>query len=414
MKKIFLLFAAVCCIMVANAQTQPDNEIWYTSSDKQVINPNPSFGSATIEGNEYDPVANKGVITFNSAVTEIGAYAFTSFNNLTSIILPNSVTTIGYAAFGNCRRLTSVTLPNSITYIETSAFSFCESLTSINLPSSMTSIISTVFASCKSLTSIKLPSSITEIEVYAFHNCEKLKSITLPSNLQTIWGSAFQGCTGLVSITVLSSTPPVLGGPEIFDNVNKFIPVYVPDVDAYSGWGGFTNLIAIEIDEFKQAALDEINATKEGVSLTEDEVTAINGHITTINGVTTLSDENLTIIENAKNAALAVISQAIIRNARNAAIEAIEAAIQGQTSAYITDLAQQYIGIINTATSVTAINNAKETALAALNAAMGAYQAGKAEALGTMGEPCTDCPSVEVTKGTTTIRLYNPDKVEFK
>ena len=37
-----------------------------------------------------------------------------------------------------------------------------------------------------------------------------------------------------------------------------------------------------------------------------------------------------------------------------------------------------------------------------------------AEALGEMGEPCEDCPAVEVTKGTKTIRLYNPDKVEFK
>ena len=27
--------------------------------------------------------------------------------------------------------------------------------------------------------------------------------------------------------------------------------------------------------------------------------------------------------------------------------------------------------------------------------------------------PCTDCPSIEVTKGTKTIKLYNPEKVEF-
>ena len=39
---------------------------------------------------------------------------------------------------------------------------------------------------------------------------------------------------------------------------------------------------------------------------------------------------------------------------------------------------------------------------------------GKAEALGEMGEPCEDCPAVDVTKGTTTIRLYSPEKVEFR
>ena len=36
------------------------------------------------------------------------------------------------------------------------------------------------------------------------------------------------------------------------------------------------------------------------------------------------------------------------------------------------------------------------------------------EFLGEMGEPCEDCPSIEVTKGDKTIKLYNPEKVEFK
>ncbi len=39
---------------------------------------------------------------------------------------------------------------------------------------------------------------------------------------------------------------------------------------------------------------------------------------------------------------------------------------------------------------------------------------GKAEVLGEMGEPCTNCPSIEVTKGDKTVKLYNPEKVEFK
>lgn len=36
------------------------------------------------------------------------------------------------------------------------------------------------------------------------------------------------------------------------------------------------------------------------------------------------------------------------------------------------------------------------------------------EFLGEMGEPCTDCPVVEIKKGDKTVRLYNPEKVEFK
>ena len=41
------------------------------------------------------------------------------------------------------------------------------------------------------------------------------------------------------------------------------------------------------------------------------------------------------------------------------------------------------------------------------------YDAGAAATLGSMGEPCTDCPSIEVTKGDKSVKLYQPDKVEF-
>ena len=41
------------------------------------------------------------------------------------------------------------------------------------------------------------------------------------------------------------------------------------------------------------------------------------------------------------------------------------------------------------------------------------YARGKSEALGEMGTECENCPAVEVTKGTKTIKLYNPEKVEF-
>ena len=39
--------------------------------------------------------------------------------------------------------------------------------------------------------------------------------------------------------------------------------------------------------------------------------------------------------------------------------------------------------------------------------------AAKAELLGDMGTPCTDCTAVEVTDGTTTVTLYKPTKVGY-
>ena len=99
---------------------------------------------------------------------------------------------------------------------------------------------------------------------------------------------------------------------------------------------------------------------------------------------------------------------------KEAAIAAINAAIEGVTNADIIAIATNAIDAINAATSVETINAFKEQALAAIASAKAAYAAGQAEALGEMGTPCEDCPAVEVTKGTTTVKLYRPEGVTFK
>ncbi|MCQ2317330.1 MAG: hypothetical protein MJZ90_00175 [Bacteroidales bacterium] len=100
----------------------------------------------------------------------------------------------------------------------------------------------------------------------------------------------------------------------------------------------------------------------------------------------------------------------VTTGAKEAAIAAINAAIEGVTNEDIIAIATNAIDAINAATSADVINAIKEQALAAIASAMAVYNS----ALGEMGEPCEDCPSVEVTKGTTTIRLYSPDRVDFK
>ena len=79
------------------------------------------------------------------------------------------------------------------------------------------------FAYCTGLTSIKIPNSVTSIIDYAFY-----------------------GCSGLTFMTVLSVEPPTLGW-DVFYEVNKSIPVYVPcgSAEAYqsaNGWNEFTNI----------------------------------------------------------------------------------------------------------------------------------------------------------------------------
>lgn len=55
-------------------------------------------------------------IVIDGNITEIGAYAFADFSNLTSITIPERVTYIGRGAFYNCPSLTSVTLNSNAVF----------------------------------------------------------------------------------------------------------------------------------------------------------------------------------------------------------------------------------------------------------------------------------------------------------
>jgi hypothetical protein len=87
---------------------QPNNEIWYTSSDENVVTPYATdvFG-ANIVSNTYEN--GKGVITFDGDITSIGESAFADCSGLTSITIPNRVTTIRREAFSGCSSLNSIT-----------------------------------------------------------------------------------------------------------------------------------------------------------------------------------------------------------------------------------------------------------------------------------------------------------------
>ena len=253
--------------------TVPNNQIWYTSSDGDVVTPykTNAFG-ATIISNEYNN--GKGVITFDGDVTSIGDYALSSCSSLTSVTIPDSVTSIGEGAFAYCESLTYVTIPNSVTTIGNFAFSRCYSLTSVNIPDSVTTIGKWAFGNCDSLTSVNIPDSVTSIGIYAFDYCDSLTSVTIGDSVTTIGRGAFRDCDSLTSVTIPDSlttigqeaflycdsltsvtigdsvteigdyafywcdsltsvyckatTPPALGGTDVFDNNGTGRNIYVP------------------------------------------------------------------------------------------------------------------------------------------------------------------------------------------
>ena len=71
----------------------PNDEIWYTSTDGNVVAPNLVDALPTIVSNTY--VDGKGVIKFATDLISIGDKAFNNCDSLTSVTIPNSVTSIG-------------------------------------------------------------------------------------------------------------------------------------------------------------------------------------------------------------------------------------------------------------------------------------------------------------------------------
>ena len=231
----------------------PTNKIYYTTSDGYVLEPRRYM---YISSNVYED--GRGVITFVDDITKIGYDAFKFCHTLTSITIPNSVTEIDQNAFYNCNRLESIAIPYGVTKIGRDAFCRCFALTSATIPDSVTDLGVFMFYECAKLKSVRLSNSIEEIGFGTFNGCTSLETITIPESVKTIAGSAFKNCSSLTTITIPegvtsigdaafcdcsslmsiycnSTTPPTLGGKDVFKGNAKGRKIYVPAsaVEAY-------------------------------------------------------------------------------------------------------------------------------------------------------------------------------------
>ena len=172
LRNIFTLVVCVLAtILTTSAQTPPNNEIWYTTTDGQELDGDFSEGdfSEYLVSNSYSN--GRGVLKFQNSVTKIGGSAFSDCTSLTSITIPDNVTEIGAGAFSRCTSLTSINIPDSVTQIGEYAFYYCSSLASITIPDSRTKIGVCAFRGCTSLTSVTIPDSVTWIGYGAFRDC---------------------------------------------------------------------------------------------------------------------------------------------------------------------------------------------------------------------------------------------------
>ena len=189
-------------------------------------------------------------VLFNKDKTTLVCYPIGKTE--TTYTVPATVTTIETSAFMKCTALTQVTLPEGLTNISNRSFEGCTAL--------VTDMANRTFYGCTSLTEVTLPDGLTKIELFTFYGCSALEKVTLPEGITYIGDKAFYKCSGLTEMTVLATTPPTVG-TDVFLNVSRTIPVYVPaaslaDYQAAAVWNEF-NLQAIGTTGLPTAVMPE-------------------------------------------------------------------------------------------------------------------------------------------------------------
>lgn len=255
MKKLILFFAALCCMVAANAQTvPPDNEIWYTTTDGNTVGVDPFGFSSIILYNIYED--GKGVI--------------------------------------KCR--------SDISSLEVSEFQFCPNLQTIDLPRCLRRIPSLVFGGCSELTTVRCnatdPPSLNKT---AFNDCDNLTKIIVPDGSVAAYKKAWAGFADKIVSNMDETKKPVL------DELNKkknsisnseyiaWIDKAIADInaatseqDAYDIYNAV--LERIEASEVRVSALADIQAAMQGEGGSAYLNSLISGEIDAINKATNAKD----------------------------------------------------------------------------------------------------------------------------
>ncbi len=242
MKKtlIFVILAlSLCCIFSSCNPTGQTPDPGYSTGLVFVSNGDGTcfvngIGDCTDTHIVVPPTSPEGDI-----VVTISKTAFSEFDSITDITIPDSITSIGTLhnqALGLCPSLKNVNISDSHpnyksvdgvvyykdgtrlawypagrtessytvaegTYAITDfAFSGCKNLKEIILPDECVSIGSHVFRGCSSLLSITLPEGTRDIFNGAFIACTSLKSIVIPASVTRIGDMAFIQCPALTDV----------------------------------------------------------------------------------------------------------------------------------------------------------------------------------------------------------------------
>ena len=279
--------------IVPNRTHIQNNQIWYTVSNRLPVEINQGSGPRIVS-NEYDSVAGRYVVTFESDIYTLPASYFGGCSELTSVVLPNGVMTIESEAFANCYSLASITLSNSLSYIGSRAFAYTR-LNSLTLPSSLsgvapdaflhsnishlegdcvaddgislifgnslvaiapaglgeeyvvpakaTTIGDALFKECHTLANITIHDKVTSIGKEAFKNCTNLKTITIPDGVKSLGKDAFSGCSNLSTIAIGAGVTTI--ADDLFSNLGKLTDITIGSGVTTIGSRAFKNCTSL-------------------------------------------------------------------------------------------------------------------------------------------------------------------------
>ena len=170
----------------------------------------------------YRDTAKKIVIGEN--ITRVGDLSFTTFSELTEVVLPSTLTSIGVAAFAYCMDLATVNLPAGLTEIGEMAFG-ANSLTSVNIPAGVTTL-DTVFSYNFAPLELTLNEGLETVNECFEESV--IENLTIPSTVTSFSGSPLN-VKRLVNNSAQAVVSDSLGSiPE--DGLDVFFRIYKADM----------------------------------------------------------------------------------------------------------------------------------------------------------------------------------------
>ena len=193
-------------------------------SDTEVIIPAEVDGIPVkyIESDAFNRCTNITSVVIPDSVIEIGNYAFSICESLTSVTIGKRVEYIGYGCFEHCYALREITIPESVIYLGDYMFSDTESLAKINVDpananyTSLDGVLYTkdmrtlmCYPSAKADESFTLPTGVITIANSAFKNNTYLKTCVVSEGVELIDYGAFMGCSNLVNLDLPSTVTKI-------------------------------------------------------------------------------------------------------------------------------------------------------------------------------------------------------------